>query len=144
MQGVLARYARGPQFKSLSGLVFPLPRGSVLGLRTAKNQSRVVGTCMVPSRFGAYLFKQGENWHGSIVWLGCSYDMGEFLGSIPSRAMCFDIYSMTSFDVEVIEINTITQDLDSVPAYKKNHSRVGAIITKESLHVLSLGFVLKF
>ena len=50
-----------------------------------------------------------------------------------------DIYSMTSFDIEVIEINTITQY--SVPAYKYNHTGVGAKITQESLHVLSHFFV---
>ena len=57
----------------------------------------------------------------------------------PSQAMCFfllcDIYSMTSFDVQVIKINTITKD--SVPAYKKNHTGVDAKITRESLYVLS-------
>ena len=98
---------------------------------------------LVPARFradsGTYLFKQvgivtgrssGSSalmvWESS--WVSC-----------PGRAMCLfllrDIYSMTSFDVEVIEINTITQD--SVPAYKNNHTGVGAKITHESLHVLS-------
>ena len=47
---------------------------------------------------------------------------------------------MTSFDVEVIEINTITQD--SVPAYKKKHAGVGAKIT-QSFNVL-LHFLLKY
>ena len=64
--------------------------------------------------------------------------MGELLGSSSGRAVCFflcDIYSMTCFDVEDIEINTVTQD--SVPAYRKNHTGVGAKITQESLHVLS-------
>ena len=48
---------------------------------------------------------------------------------------------MTSFNVEVIEINTITQD--SVPAYKKDHAGVGATITQESLHILS-HYLLKY
>ena len=64
--------------------------------------------------------------------------MGEFLGSSSGRAICLflcDIYAMTSFDVEVIEINTITQD--SVPAYKNNHTGVSPKNTQESLHVLS-------
>ena len=57
------------------------------------------------------------------------------MGSSPGRALCCAIYSMTSFAVEVIEINIITQDL--VLAYKKNHTGVDAKITQESFHVLS-------
>ena len=98
---------------------------------------------LVPAWFradsGTYLFKQGGNCHGSIVWLECSHSGGELLGSSLGRAMSFfllcDIYSMASFDVEVIEINTITQD--SVPAHKKNHTGVDAKIPQKSLHVLS-------
>ena len=48
---------------------------------------------------------------------------------------------MTSFDVKVIKINTITQD--SVPAYKKDHAGVGAKITQDLLHVLS-HYLLKY
>ena len=59
----------------------------------------------------------------------------ELLGSSPGRALCYVIYSITSFAVEVIEINIITQDL--VPAYKKNHTGVGAKITQEPFHILS-------
>ena len=61
--------------------------------------------------------------------------MRELLGSSPGRALCCAIYSTTSFTVKVIEINIITQDL--VPAYKKNHTGVGAKITQESFHILS-------
>ena len=61
--------------------------------------------------------------------------MTELLGSSPGRELCCAICSMTSFAVEVIEINIITQDL--VPAYKKNHTGVGAKITQEPFHVLS-------
>ena len=42
---------------------------------------------------------------------------------------------MTSIDVEVIEINTITQD--EMPAYKKSNTGLGAKITQEWFHVLS-------
>ena len=61
--------------------------------------------------------------------------MTELLGSSPGRALCCAMYSVTSFAVEVIKINIITQDL--VPAYKKNYTGVGAKITQEPFHVLS-------
>ena len=58
---------------------------------------------LIPARFraysGTYLFKQGENCHGSIVWIECSHGSGELLGLSPGRAMCFFLLSMTSFDV---------------------------------------------
>ena len=145
MQRVLARYARGPRFESRSGLVLPLPRDiwwlSVGPCSDCEQQSDSL-ISFVPAWFradsGTYLciFKQGGggNCHGSIVWIKCSHGTGELLGSSPGRAMCFfllyGIYPMTSFDVEVIEINTITED--SVPAYKKTHIGVGAKIIQES------------
>ena len=67
MQVVLTRFARGLRFESRPGLILPPPPWhlvaqcrSVLGLRAAEGQSRLVGTCTVPSRFGDVLFKQGD------------------------------------------------------------------------------------
>ena len=124
---------------------FPLPRDiwwlSVGPCSDCEQQSDSLAS-LLPAQFradsGTCLFEQGGNCHGSIFWLECSHGMGELLDSNPGRDMCFfllcDIYSMISFDVEVIEINTITQD--SMSAYKKNHTGVGAKIT-QLLHVLT-------
>ena len=98
MQGVVALYASDPGFESRSGLMLPRP-------------FRLIGTCTIPCIFGNDSISAGRNCHGSIAWIECLPGMGEHLGSSPNRAMCFflfcDIYSMTSFDGEVIEIYII-------------------------------------
>ena len=172
MQVVLTRFARGLRFKSRSGLILPPSPvafgGSVwVRARTASSRGTVSSRWYLhgSEQIRGRIYLSRGICHGSIVWLECSHGMGELLGSSPGRAICFfllcAIYSMNSFDVEVIEINTIIQD--SVPACKKNHTGVGAKITQESFHVLShlshffffffffflllfkiLGFVLKF
>ena len=152
MQGVLAQYARGPRLESQSGLVLhpaPLPSDIwwlSVGPCLDCEQQRDSRLSLVPAWFradsGTYLFKQ---WEIDMGQSSGSHGTGELLGSSPCQAMCFfllcDIYSMTSFDVKVIKINNITQD--SVPAYKKDHTGVGAKITQELLHALS-HYLLKY
>ena len=139
MQRVLARYARGPRFESRSGLVLPLPRDiwwlSVGPCSDCEQQSDSL-ILFVPAWFradsGTYLciFKQG----GIVTGRSSGSSARMVRESSCVRAMCFfllyGIHPMTSFDVEVIEINTITED--SVPAYKKTNTGVGAKIIQES------------
>ena len=128
-------------------LYFPPPRDICwlsVGPCSDCEQHRDSLVFVVPARFradsGTYLFKQGGRGIVTGRSSGSSARMvWETSWVRPGRTMCFfllcDVYSMTSFDVEVIEINIITQD--SVLAYKNNHTVVGAKITQESLDVLS-------
>ena len=132
---------------------FPVTFGDSMRVRAPSSKGTVL------SRW--YLHGSEQIWgriylsRGKLSWVDRLAQMlawhGRVLGSSPGLAMYFFllcISSMTSFDVKVIEINTITQD--SVPAYKKDHAGVGAKITQELLHILShyllrySGFVLKF
>ena len=123
----------------------PLPPRDILWLSVGPcsdcEQQRDSPVSLVPARFransGMYLSRGKLLRVGRLAGMLAWYGRASGFESRPGYCVFLvcDIYSMTSYYVEVIEINTITQDL--VPAYKKNHTGVGAKITQESLHVLS-------